>query len=869
MDALGSGGESPSLTSSTRSLNLHRLSVHADSAYSSFSAASGGPEPRTPSPETVPVPYLDWDYVHVVRGSRTQVPIPSAAVFRTCQLPQPAAAALCGPHLAEAQGTREALNRQATPLLYALAAEAEATARAAEPPSPPASRAAYRQRLQGAQQRVLRETSFQRKELRMSLPSRLRPAAPARPSTVHQRSASLSHPLGEVEGSRCWAPAPRTAGLERLASQKRQWCFSEPRKLYCMGQGAGTAGECSSEACRSSSFSRPEPQDLQHGAEFEGHQVPWLPGTQLQAKVDLNFGSLKLCEAYKSTSRSQSISGLGRWGGSGGIIPVVQVWKMGMQARGRRLDGSPRRLKIHTTIYQLFAFPGYSPRTTVSNQTYQKTVTGVCPVKAPQDSHEDYEQKASKTHMGSTQLFFLPDDEVFLDENPLFRRRLSQDACDPQGLPICTHDQQYGAGLNQWTGQATVTPEYHLHEHPEAAAAGNCWQGVNGSVGDSRITCCHPPGDIATTDPTRLLATDSTAVAESDSLKPLLADAVRPSGNDIPGPPDHTAKAQGAGKPGFRPPWPSQRLKELVQELARLDPSLSDTLTPHASPEPPLDMLDGLIPLADIWAAMQPTYGETREEAGTSEPWSSQLGASQLLTTSQEEIKLENSTTYPVPDQPYGQGPSEPTQSIQAKKVELVDLLQEMLQELQAEQEQLQGAAQACARHRVALESTVGQTCSPRELERFSRFMADLERVLGLLLLLGSRLARVRGALIRVGTNGDPEERASLLQRLQLLQRQQEDAKELKEHVARRERALREVLVRTLPEEELRAYSSLLAGKAAVLAQQRSLDERVRLLQDQLDAIRSDLGHHFLPSKPAWPPGTRPPDKPPFPPPSF
>lgn len=223
--------------------------------------------------------------------------------------------------------------------------------------------------------------------------------------------------------------------------------------------------------------------------------------------------------------------------------------------------------------------------------------------------------------------------------------------------------------------------------------------------------------------------------------------------------------------------------------------------------------------------------------------------------------------------------------------MELADLLQKMLRDLQAEQEQLEGAAQTWARRGAALEAAVGQACAPRDLERFSRFMADLERVLGLLLLLGSRLARVRLALSRTGADGDPEEQvkafrlpesraakrtrpahaalsfwlqASLLQRLGLLQRQEEDARELKEHVARRERALREVLVRALPARELRAYCALLAGKAAVLAQQRSLDERVRLLQDQLDAVRSGLGHQPPSPRLASPPGTRPPDKPPF-----
>lgn len=91
-------------------------------------------------------------------------------------------------------------------------------------------------------------------------------------------------------------------------------------------------------------------------------------------------------------------------------------------------------------------------------------------------------------------------------------------------------------------------------------------------------------------------------------------------------------------------------------------------------------------------------------------------------------------------------------------QAELADLLQKMLRDLQAEQKQLQGAAQAWARRGAALEAAVGQACAPHELERFSRFMADLERVLGLLLLLGSRLARVHRALARAGADSDPEE---------------------------------------------------------------------------------------------------------------
>uniref|UniRef100_A0A8C8WDF0 Shroom family member 1 n=1 Tax=Panthera leo TaxID=9689 RepID=A0A8C8WDF0_PANLE len=820
MEALGPGRDRASPASSTRSLDLRRLSARADSAYSSFSAASGAPEPRTPSPGTDLLPYLDWDYVRVVWGGPASAA--PAAGLRASPQPRPAAAARSGLRLPEVQGTSGPLSRQATPLLFALAAEAEAEARAVEPPSPPASRAAYRQRLQGAQRRVLRETSFQRKELRMSLPARLRPAAPARPPAAHPRSASLSHPGGEVEPGRSGAPSRGPVGRGRLATQQRKWCFSEPGKLDRVGQGGGS------------------PQERRVLAELEDHQIRWLPETQPRSTEGPEPRSLKFGDAHRPSSRSRSASGevLAPWGGSGGVTPVV----------------APEGAETPRLLFQ----------TKLPRFLTQKEAAVLCPAECLQSSPADREQRVSETCLGSARLPSLPDDEVFLEDVPLVRMRSPPDTHVPTGNPTSVHvsDQQYETSLGQGVDQAGVPPEHPLHEHPETAGADDSWWRINGSVSISRTTCCSPPGtangDIPTFNPTGLLTIDP--LAATDPLKPLPVDALEPPGNSTPGAPGRTALAWGTGQPVSRPTWRSLRLEELVQELARLDPSMSDILTSCPSPEPPLGLLDGLIPLAEVWAAMRPASEEDGKDAvGTPEP-----GSSQLRPTSQ--MRSENHTTHPVPDQPCGQGLPDPN-SIEAKKMELANLLQKMLRDLQAEQERLHRVAQAWARRGAALEAAVGQTCAPRDLERFSRFMADLERVLGLLLLLGSRLARVRRALAREGADGDPDEQASLLQRLGLLKRQQEDAKELKEHVARRERALREVLVKALPAEELRAYRALLAGKAAVLAQQRSLDERVRLLQDQLDAVRSDLGRRPLPPRMTLPPETRSLDKPSFPPP--
>ncbi|XP_034360258.1 protein Shroom1 isoform X2 [Arvicanthis niloticus] len=756
MEALGTGRDRTSQASAPESLDLQRLSTRADSAYSSFSTASGGPETCTPSPDTERLPYLDWDYVRVVWDSRS--PTSKDAVLSTTQQPGQAVAGHSDPQSQEVQESLGPLSRQDTPLLYALAAEAEATACTTEPPSPPASRAAYRQRLQGAQRRVLRETSFQRKELRMSLPGRLRPALPARPPTVHVRSASSSQELGEAEPARTAAPALGAASRGRLASQQRLCCFSEPGKLHRVGWSGGPTDEGLREAYST--------QELQRGMHAKSKG---LQETLSLSSMELNSGSADLSSAHRPAGRSQSVSGevMGPCTGSERTLATVQA--------------VPQRAETPRPLLQ----------TKLSSHSYQQC------------------------------------------EN----------------------------GLSKKAGQTAVSAESPLREVPGSMGEDNYWQGVNGSVDISRPTSTPKTtnDDIPTFDTNG--PTDPSAATEKPPLKPSSVNVLRPSDSETSGPPHQTSLTW--GQLGSKPTWPSRHFEELVQELARLDPSLSHTLAAQPGPEPPLGLLDGLLPEEEIQSAMRPACGEAGEKAGASEEGSCGRHFTQDLPTSQEASSSENSTHDPVPDQLTGQGFPEGN-STQAKKVELARLLQKMLQDLHAEQERLRWTAADWTQRNGVLEAAVSQACTPRELERFRRFMTDLERVLGLLLLLGSRLARVNLALARAGSDSDPDERASLLQRLLLLQRQQEDAKELKEHVARREQTLRLVLERELPAEHLRSYCVLLAAKARILSQQRSLDDRIRFLKEQLDSIWSDLSHHPLSPRLSWAPGIRPLDKQPF-----
>ncbi|NXP71282.1 SHRM1 protein, partial [Ramphastos sulfuratus] len=107
----------------------------------------------------------------------------------------------------------------------------------------------YREKLKVAQKKVLRETSFKRKDLQMSLPVRLRQKPSNRPSIEHLRSFSLSSASEDAKAAPC-SPShlesvesfsrdeeikrPQTArigGRKRVTKEQKKLCYSEPEKL--------------------------------------------------------------------------------------------------------------------------------------------------------------------------------------------------------------------------------------------------------------------------------------------------------------------------------------------------------------------------------------------------------------------------------------------------------------------------------------------------------------------------------------------------------------------------------------------------------------------------------------------------------------
>ncbi|XP_068133569.1 protein Shroom1 isoform X2 [Hyperolius riggenbachi] len=159
----------------------------------------------------------------------------------------------------------------------------------------------YREKLKIAQKKVLRETSFKRKDLQMSLPIRLKLNPSKRPSIDHIRSYSLSNtqeeptfvqPKTSLDNGYTKEEQERTVvlrrgGRKRLTKEQRKLCYSEPEKLdhlgvYTSGFSCQNEGSCQNKSGHyrmksldkertfsSSNISKTELKQIQHNALVE------------------------------------------------------------------------------------------------------------------------------------------------------------------------------------------------------------------------------------------------------------------------------------------------------------------------------------------------------------------------------------------------------------------------------------------------------------------------------------------------------------------------------------------------------------------------------------------------------------------------
>ncbi|XP_068165212.1 protein Shroom2 isoform X2 [Antennarius striatus] len=176
-----------------------------------------------------------------------------------------------------------------------------------------------------------------------------------------------------------------------------------------------------------------------------------------------------------------------------------------------------------------------------------------------------------------------------------------------------------------------------------------------------------------------------------------------------------------------------------------------------------------------------------------------------------------------------------------SKKQELISSLAEKLQVLREARHSLQEDMEDNEALGREVEATVQRRCQPNQLDKFRMFVGDLDKVVSLLLSLSGRLARVENALNSLEEEAPPEEKRTLTEKRKLLMRQHEDAKELKENLDRRERLVSIIMEAHLDAESLDDYRHFVKMKSALIIEQRKLEDKIKLGEEQLKCLVDSL----------------------------
>ncbi|KFP22169.1 Protein Shroom2, partial [Egretta garzetta] len=300
--------------------------------------------------------------------------------------------------------------------------------------------------------------------------------------------------------------------------------------------------------------------------------------------------------------------------------------------------------------------------------------------------------------------------------------------------------------------------------------------------------------------------------------------------------------------------WKSE---ELAREIVGRDKSLADILDPNVKIKTTMDLMVGIFPKDEhlLEEAQQrrkllpkvpsPKISEEKKEEQSTPSAISLTTSSTYYSTSAPKaellIKMKDMQEQQQQQQSEDDSEDELDHDLSEKKQELIDSISRKLQVLREARETLLEDIQANNILGEEVEAIVKEVCKPNEFDKFKMFIGDLDKVVNLLLSLSGRLARVENALNNLDENTSPEERRTLVEKQKLLTQQHEDAKELKENLDRRERIVFDILANYLSEENLADYEHFVKMKSALIIEQRELEDKIKLGEEQLKCLTDSL----------------------------
>ncbi|KAM6143597.1 protein Shroom2 isoform 1-T1 [Erethizon dorsatum] len=333
----------------------------------------------------------------------------------------------------------------------------------------------------------------------------------------------------------------------------------------------------------------------------------------------------------------------------------------------------------------------------------------------------------------------------------------------------------------------------------------------------------------------------------------------RPPAPQPPGPLTAPAPDVCASPPGFSYSKTKEKTaedlksEELAREIVGKDKSLADILDPSMKIKTTMDLMEGIFPKDEhlLEEAQQrrkllpkipsPRTAEEKKEEPSMPVAVSLATSSTYYSTSAPKaellIKMKDLRQQQEPEEDSG---SDLDHDLSLKK-ELIDSIGRKLQVLREARESLLEDIQANHALGDEVEAIAKDVCKPNEFDKFRMFIGDLDKVVNLLLSLSGRLARVENALNNLEDSPSPGDRQSLLEKQRVLIQQHEDAKELKENLDRRERIVFDILAAYLSEESLADYEHFVKMKSALIIEQRELEDKIHLGEEQLKCLLDSL----------------------------
>ncbi|KAK1346246.1 hypothetical protein QTO34_000100 [Cnephaeus nilssonii] len=312
---------------------------------------------------------------------------------------------------------------------------------------------------------------------------------------------------------------------------------------------------------------------------------------------------------------------------------------------------------------------------------------------------------------------------------------------------------------------------------------------------------------------------------------------------------------------GRRPALQQAVSEELMRDVVGRDKSLAGVLTPASNMVTTAEVMGDLFAVGDLqWRGhlKQKLYHqERRNYRNVQESHRVPLQEFQHFSPPQGApgISTSYSAYYNISvakaellnklkDQPemaeIGLGEEEVDNELAQKKIQLIESIGRKLSVLREAQRGLLEDINANSALGEEVEANLKAVCKSNEFEKYRLFIGDLDKVVNLLLSLSGRLARVENALNSIDSEAD-QEKLVLMEKKQQLTGQLADAKELKEHMDRREKLVFGMVSRYLPQDQLQDYQHFVKMKSALIIEQRELEEKIKLGEEQLKCLRESL----------------------------